>query len=56
MSLMEIEQFQADDRICDFTFLLFNLVRSSQNLVFSPTSIFIALAMAAIGSERESLM
>jgi len=42
-------------KISTFSLDLLKKLSSSQNLVYSPASIYIALAMAALGSRGESL-
>ena len=42
-------------KISSFSLDLLKKLSTSQNLVYSPASIYIALAMAALGSRGESL-
>lgn len=54
---MDVEQTAGvlGKKISSFSLDLLKKLSTSQNLVYSPASIYIALAMAALGSHGESL-
>lgn len=52
---MESSADITNSNIIEFSVKLYNTIKTSQNLVFSPASIYFALAIAAIGSSGKSL-